>query len=66
MNLSDARQMIGKLAARLLRRSLFLRGLLSRRCLQRGLSFGFRRLQLFELQFELFKLAAHALGRGAE
>ena len=57
--------MIGKLAARLLRRSGLHgggvgRGLLSRQCLQRGLSFGFRRLQLFELQFELFKLAAHA------
>ena len=63
-----ARQRFGQLAPLLLRRRLFLRGL-GRFCCRRsgrGLRLGLRRLDLFELEFELLQFAPHALRRGAE
>ncbi len=64
-----ARQRLGQLAARLLRRGLFLSSLCRLRCcrwLSRGLRLGLCRLDLFELEFELFQLAAYPFRRGAE
>jgi hypothetical protein len=64
----SARQRLGQLAAPLLCRGLFPRRLFrqGRSHLGRSLRFGFRRFKFFEFELELLKLAAHALGRGAE
>ena len=64
-----ARQRFGQLAPLLLRRCLFLRRLGGLRCRRRscrGFRLGLRRLDVFELEFELLQLAAHALRGGAE
>ena len=64
-----ARQRFGQLAPLLLRRCLFLRrlgGLRCRRGSGRRFRLGLRRLDLFELEFELLQFAPHALRGGAE
>ena len=69
MNNIAARQRFGQPAPLPLRQCLFLRrlgGLRCRRRFSRRFRLGLRRLDLFELEFELLQFAPHALRRGAE